>query len=81
MTTPFGRRCEAVPAGCGPGRVGFFPTRWGRDVAVLERSSEFVTNAVKWRDDLVREAAGFGQHQIDGLLIEITIKALRERGF
>ena len=76
-----GGRGHAVPAGGGPGGVGLFPTRRRGDGAVLERGAELIADPVERRDDLAGEAAGFFQHLIDHLLVEIAVKPFRQRGF
>ena len=81
LAAEFGGRGDAVPAGGGPGGVGFLPARRRGDDAVLERRAEFVADAVERRDHLAGEAAGFFQHLVDHVLVEIAVKAFRQRGF
>ena len=81
LAAPFGGRGKAVPAGGGPGGVGRFPARRRGDRAVLERGAELVADAIERRDHVAGEAAGFLQHGIDHVLVEIAIKPFRQRGF
>ena len=81
LAAELGRRGEAVPAGGGPGGVGLFPARRRGDGAVLERGAELVADTIERRDHVAGEAAGFLQHLVDHLLVEIAVKAFRQRGF
>ena len=81
LAAPFGRRGEPVPAGGGPGGIGFLPARRRGDGAVLERGAELVADPVERGDHLAGEAAGLDQHGIDGFLVELAIKPLGQRGF
>src|SRR5690242_4762451 len=81
LTAPIGRRREAVPTSCGPGRVGVFPARRRRNLAVLEWRTQFVAHGVERRDHVAGETAGFLQYGIDSFLVEIAIQTLSQRGF
>ena len=80
LAAPFGRRGKPVPAGGGPGRVGLLPARRHGHPAVLERGAELVAGGVERRDHVGGELAGLFQHGIDGLPVEIAIKALGQCG-
>ena len=76
----FGGPGKPVPAGGGPGGVGLFPARRHGDGAVLERGAGFVADPVERGDHVAGEAAGFLQHLVDHLLVEIAVKPFLERG-
>src|SRR6185437_9665668 len=75
LSAPIGRRGKPVPPGAGPGGVSLFPAGRRGDAAVLERCAEIVTDLIEWRDDVARVSAGFGDHGVDRLLVEVAIKA------
>ena len=81
LAAPIGGRREAVPAGRGPGRIGFLPAGRRGDVAVLERRAEFVADTVERRDHVAGDSAGFLQHGIDRLFIEIAVDPLGQCSF
>ena len=81
LAAEFGGRGHAVPAGGGPGGIGLFPARRRGDGAVLEGGAEFVADAIERRDHVAGKAAGFNQHLIDHVLVEIAVKPFRQRGF
>ena len=81
LAAEFGGRGEAVPAGGGPGGVGRFPARRRGDGAVLERGAGLISHGIERRDHVAGEAAGFLQHLVDHLLVEIAVKPFRQRGF
>ena len=80
LAAEIGGRGEAVPAGGGPGGVGLLPAGRRGDLAVLERRAELVADAVERRDHVGGEFAGLLQHRIDGVLVEVAVNAVGDRG-
>ena len=80
LAAEVGRRGETVPAGGGPGGVGLLPAGRRRHLAVLERRAELVADGIERRDHVGGEFAGFFQHGVDGRLVEIAVKPIRQRG-
>ncbi len=80
LAAPFRGRGESVPAGRGPGAIGFFPARRRGDGAVLEGRAVAVADRVQRSDNIGREFARLLEHRVDHVFGEVAVEALRQRG-
>ena len=79
LAAPLRGRGEAVPAGLGPGAIGFLPTGRRGDRAIFEGRPDAVADGIEGGQNLGGETAGFRQHRIDHVFAEIAVKGLGER--
>ncbi len=79
LAAPLLGRGKPVPAGLGPGAIGFLPAGRGGDRAVLEGRADAVADGVERAEHLGGEAAGLLQHRVDQVLLEIAVESFRQR--